>query len=274
MLATMVTLPRMSQRVRRLPAMSDSALRVIQKLLSRAEATDFDSERESCLAKVAELMARYSIEEAVLAASSADGDARRRGTPVERLLAVPSPYAARKVSLFGAVGANCGCTVIDIGTDDTGVRRVALIGFPGDVERAEVLVTSLLVQMTRSMLSESGARRASPGASAAWRRSFITGFTVRVAQRLAEARARETTRVRAEADANTAAGTGNPRSVALVLADREAEVEAEVRRRYPHLRSRRMDSGSSAHGHLAGRTAGDRASLGAPEVGSRRSLPA
>lgn len=254
--------------------MSESALRVIQKLLSRAEATDFESERESCLAKVAELMARYSIEEAVLAASATHGDARGAGAPVERLLVVPSPYAARKVSLFGAVGSNCGCTVIDIGTDDTGVRRVALIGFPGDVERAEVLVTSLLVQMTRSMLSERGARGSTPGASAAWRRSFITGFTVRVGQRLAEARARETSRVSTQTDMSASAASEGTRSVALVLADREAEVDAEVRRRYPHLRSRRMDSGSSARGHLAGRSAGDRASLGAPEVGARRSLPA
>ena len=254
--------------------MSESTLRVIQKLLSRAEATDFESERESCLAKVAELMARYSIEEAVIAASGDGGHGRASGTPVEHLMVVPSPYAARKVSLFGAVGMNCGCTVIDIGADDTGIRRVAVIGFPGDVERAEVLITSLLVQMTRSMLAERDGRRPSPGATAAWRRSFITGFTVRVGQRLAEARARETARATTAEGRHDTKRNGDTRSVALVLADREAEVDTEVRRRYPHLRSRRMDSGSSAHGHLAGRSAGDRASLGTPEVGGRRSLPA
>ena len=254
--------------------MSESALRVIQKLLSRAEATDFESERESCLAKVAELMARYSIEDAMLAASMGRGRDGAAGAPLERLVVVPSPYAARKVSLFGAVGVNCGCTVIDLGTDDTGVRRVAIIGFPGDVERAEVLITSLLVQMTRSMLSDRGSRRSSSGASAAWRRSFITGFTVRVGQRLAEARARETSRAATAAGPDRSTSDGGARSVALVLADREAEVDAEVRRRYPHLRTRRMDSGSSAHGHLAGRSAGDRASIGAPAVGGRRSLPA
>lgn len=254
--------------------MSESTLRVIQKLLSRAEATDFESERESCLAKVAELMARYSIEEAVVAASGGQSDGRASRTPVERLMVVSSPYAARKVSLFGAVGMNCGCTVIDIGADDTGVRRVAVIGFAGDVERAEVLITSLLVQMTRSMLGERNDRVSGPGATAAWRRSFITGFTVRVGQRLAEARARETARAATDAGLNGTTSTESTRSVSLVLADREAEVDAEVRRRYPHLRSRRMDSGSSVHGHLAGRSAGDRASLGTPEVGGHRSLPA
>lgn len=243
--------------------MSDSTLRVIQKLLSRAEATDFESERESCLAKVADLMARYSIEEALVA--SAPRDRNDKARPVERLMVVPPPYAARKVALFGAVGLNSGCTVIDIGTDDTGVRRVAVIGFEGDVERAEVLITSLLVQLTRSMLGDPSGARGGAGATAAWRRSFISGFTVRVDQRLAEARARQTTAVSAEAR------TGS--SVALVLADREAEVDAEVRRRYPYLRTKRMDSGSSAHGHRAGSIAGDRADIGAREFARRRSLP-
>ena len=258
--------------------MSESTLRVIQKLLSRAEATEFESERDSCLAKVAELMARYSIEDAVLAAAD-EGDAAAR-RPTERLLVVPAPYAARKVSLFGAVGQNCGCTVIDVGNDDDGQRRVAMVGFPGDLERAEVLITSLLVQMTREMLVDpsppdtrapnrrKGGR--SPGATATWRRSFITGFTTRVNQRLAAAMDLEKQR-----DHAGAAGRPSPSgsSVALVLARRDQEVDTEVRRRYPHLRSRRMDAGSSAGGHAAGRRAGDRASLGSPEVGGRRALP-
>lgn len=250
--------------------MSESTLRVIQKLLSRAEATEFESERESCLAKVADLMARYSIEEAVVAAASSDGGSR--GEPIERLLVVPAPYAARKVMLFGAVGTNCGCSVIDIGTDDDGIRRVAMIGFRGDVERAEVLVTSLLVQLTRSMLGDPGASRGRPGATAAWRRSFIVGFSIRVGQRLEEARRRRS----GEMSTSDVLGEGaTPRgsSLALVLADREAEVDAEVRRRYPHLRTRRVDSGSSVHGHRAGRSAGDRASIGSSELGRRRALP-
>ena len=251
--------------------MSESTLRVIQKLLSRAEATEFDSERDSCLAKVAELMARYSIEEAVVAAArSAPGE---RDAPVERLLVVPSPYAARKVSLFGAVGAANSCRVIDLGSDEEGVRRVALIGFAGDVERSEALITSLLVQLTRSMLDprtrdRDRPGRGSPGATAAWRRSFISGFTWRIQERLEVARRSE--RRRRAADDG---GDGRP-SLALVLAERDREVDAEVRRRYPYLRSRRMDGGSSAHGHRAGLQAGATADLGAPRVKGRRSLPA
>lgn len=248
--------------------MSDATLRVIRKLLSRAEATDFESERESCLAKVAELMARHSIEEALVWAAE-ESDAPE--TPTERVLLVRPPYAARKVSLFGAVGEHAGCTVIDIGNDDTGVRRVAAVGFPGDLDRMELLTTSLLVQLTRSMLTGSGTRGHTAGATAAWRRSFITGFTVRVAERLAEARRVGTTmadRERRDRPENRS------RSVSLVLADRQRVVDTEVRRRYPYLRSRRMDGGSSRQGHLAGRSAGDRAGLGETALRGARALPA
>ncbi|MFV0316307.1 MAG: DUF2786 domain-containing protein, partial [Microthrixaceae bacterium] len=62
--------------------MDQSALRVIRKLLSRAESTEFESERESCLSKVAELMARHSIEEALLA--DLDQDERSAQRPTER----------------------------------------------------------------------------------------------------------------------------------------------------------------------------------------------
>ncbi len=148
--------------------MSDAALRVIQKLLSRAESTDFESERESCLAKVGELMVRHSIEEALLRSADSTPATER---PTERLLVVPSPYAARKVSLFGAVGEHCGCTVIDIGAEPDGVRRVAAVGYPRDLERMELLTTSLLVQLTRALLAESPDSGGHAGATAAPRRT-------------------------------------------------------------------------------------------------------
>lgn len=249
--------------------MSDSTLRVIQKLLSRAEATEFESERDSCLAKVAELMARHSIEEALVRSRMAEPSAV---SPTERLMVVPSPYAARKVSLFGAVGEHAGCTVIDLGNDDTGVRRVGAVGFPADLDRMEVLVTSLLVQLTRSMLSAPGRPNKSAGATAAWRRSFVTGFIWRVAERLRDANKTEAT------DAQSRAAEGVPcqsePSVALALVERQDAVDEEVSRRYPYLRTRRMDGGSSRDGHHAGRAAGDRAGLGQTSLGSRRELSA
>ena len=243
-------------------------LRIIRKLLTRAESTEFESERDSCLAKVADLMERHSIEEALVRESlrPLTGAAE---SPTEKLLVVPAPYAARKVQLFGAVGNHAGCTVIDVGNDSTGVRRVAVVGFPGDIDRVEMLTTSLLVQLTRSMLAN-GPASSSAGSTAAWRRSFITGFVVRVAERFAEVARVEKAHRRAQEAGRDRSGS----SATLVLARRDEAVGAAVRRRYPHLRTRRMDGGSSAHGHRAGRAAGDRAGLGSESVGGPRALGA
>lgn len=249
--------------------MSDSTIRVIQKLLSRAEATDFEHERDACLSKVAELMTRHSMEEALLRAEVDDG---ARESPTERLMVVPSPYAARKVSLFGAVGEHAGCTVIDLGNDDTGARRVGAVGFPADLDRMEVLVTSLLVQLTRSMLSAPGRSRRTAGATAAWRRSFVSGFTWRVAERLHEAG--RTERSGADDERSGAASAAGRPSVELALVERQDAVDEEVARRYPHLRTRRMDGGSSADGHRAGREAGNRAGIGEEALGATRELSA
>ncbi|MEZ5238060.1 MAG: hypothetical protein R2716_03605 [Microthrixaceae bacterium] len=56
---------------------TESTIRVIQKLLSRG-GDRLRTRAEACLAKVAELMARHSIEEAVLRGPSRGGG--RRGT--------------------------------------------------------------------------------------------------------------------------------------------------------------------------------------------------
>jgi hypothetical protein len=236
-------------------------LRVIRKLLTRAESTDFEAEREACLAKVAELTARHSIEEALIWSRHRHEERIR---PVQRFIDVPPPYTARKVVLFGAVGAHHGCTVIDLGTEDDGSRRVAVVGFPGDVERTEVLVTSLLLQLTRAMLAPGCASKGpaissqvAAASTAAYRRSFITAFAWRVGERLAEIRRAQ----EAEAEADGHEGAGKVPSVALVLADREDAVQQEVQRHYPFLRHRKTNGGSSPAGYAAGRAAAERAEL-------------
>jgi hypothetical protein len=236
-------------------------LRVIRKLLSRAESTDFEAERDACLAKVAELMARHSIAEALVWSRHRHDE---QSTPVQRLIEVPPPYAARKVTLFGVVGRHNGCTVIDLGARRGPPRQVAIIGFPGDVERTELLVTSLLLQLTRAMLAPGAAPR-SAGATAAWRRSFVTAFSWRVGERLTEIRRAQEARAEAPDPASGAATA----SVALVLADRRQVVEDEVHRRYPRLRHLRIDAGTSSAGYAAGRAAAERAELQHSHLGGR-----
>jgi hypothetical protein len=150
-----------------------------------------------------------------------------------------------------------------VGRDAAGGEQVRVVGFPADLELVESLVTSLLVQLSGAMLrAQPPARSAS--ASAAWRRSFISGFVGSVTDRL-EAQ-------RAEVVVDVTASTGA--SVALVLADRDARVEADFRRRHPRVRLSRVSAGSSGHGHRAGADAGRVADLGGRRLGARRTLPA
>ena len=80
-------------------------------------------------------------------------------------------------------------------------------------EMVETLVTSLLVQLSGSML-RGQPPSGSPSASAAWRRSFIGGFIETVVVRL------EAQRAAVVVDVTESTTTGT--SVALVLADHEA----------------------------------------------------
>lgn len=247
-------------------------LRLVRKLLHRAESTAFESERQACLAKAAELMLRHSIEEALL---WAEADSEGRDSPVERILDVEPPYAARRVVLYDAAGRHNRCAVIDLGSSPGTPRRVALIGYPGDVARAEMLITSLLLQMTRAMASANASHpTASRGGTAAWRRSFVTAFAWRVDERLAEVRG---LRDDAPPDGSPTGGADGSEpgatSLALVLADREEEVHREVGRRYPRLRSARIDAGSSRSGFAAGVAAAEVAALdSAPLRSGRRAL--
>jgi hypothetical protein len=97
--------------------------------------------------------------------------------------------------------------------------------------------------------------------TAAFRRSWLAGFTAAVAGRL-----RDTER-RAATDAETAAPAGGQgRSVELVLLDRSRAAEAAMHSTYPNLTNgrRRALSGS---GGRSGFSAGQRADLGGTRVG-------
>jgi hypothetical protein len=130
-----------------------------------------------------------------------------------------------------------------------------LFGYDSDLLRTEVLYTSLLVQASVGM-----ARAPVPFGEqvAAFRRSWLAGFTHAVVQRLAAAERRAAE----QADSGPTASAGaDGRSVALVLADRSVAVADTLSRRYPRLQNgrRRVLSGS---GMADGWTAGQQAVIG------------
>jgi len=151
----------------------------IRALLAKAESTEFAEEAEALSARAQQLMAKYSIDHALLAAESG-----RTEAPGGRRIAVDNPYEAPKATLLQTVAQANRCRVV--WSRELGL--VTVIGFPADLDAVELLFTSLLVQANGAML-RAGARKDSYGRSRtrAFRQSFLVSYAVRIGERLAEA---------------------------------------------------------------------------------------
>ncbi|MEO3870174.1 DUF2786 domain-containing protein [Nonomuraea sp. B12E4] len=214
--------------------MRERTLERVRKLLAKAERTDNEHERATFMAAASALMAKHGIDSLPPAGT--------RQIPGDRIVTLPAPWAREKARLVSLVAQAVRCRPLLIGQGDGG-QRVHVFGFAADLERADLLATSLLLQMA------SGLARVHPPADVAgvraYRRSWLLGFTDEVYRLLcaAESRAAE-------------AGTG----AALVLADRRAEVERAVADRYPRVRM--SVPRTSGTGYRHGVAAGRRADLG------------
>ena len=151
----------------------------IRALLAKAESTEFAEEAEALSGRAQELMAKYSIDHALLAAETGQAE-----TPGGRRIAVDNPYEAPKATLLQIVAQANRCRVV--WSKDLGL--VTVIGFPADLDAVELLFTSLLVQANTAML-RSGGKRDGAGRSRtrAFRQSFLLAYAVRIGERLSEA---------------------------------------------------------------------------------------
>ena len=139
-----------------------------------------------------------------------------------------------------------------------------MFGFRSDVERAEILYTSLLLQMASAMVHveiPERYRRDYAGRShvKAYRRSWMLGFVSAVIRRV------EAAENRAKREAEQDETTGN--STALVLADRSLQVKAAMSAAYPSTRTASMSH--SGRGYNAGYASGQNANIGGTGVGRR-----
>ncbi|MFC9736693.1 DUF2786 domain-containing protein [Streptomyces noursei] len=236
---------------------SNPMLAKIRALLAKAEDPASPSaEAEAFFAKAAELMAKYGIERAMLADSDPAVD-----RPGDRVIVVEGAYANDRIYLLGYVAEALNCHGI---TKDKsrGRTEVHLFGYESDLDRVELLFTSLLLQMFNGMRK---GRPAFGEKLITYRKSWIAGFILHIDERLREIEAR----TRREAPA---AASG--RSAELVVADRKAVVKARFQAAYPDSRS---GGGTNRRGTgvADGRKAADRADLGQTRVGqSRRALSA
>jgi hypothetical protein len=236
---------------------SDRLLDRVRKLLAKAEADGVTpAEAQALTAKAAELMAKYGIDRALLAAQRPETD-----QPASRLVDVYNPWARVQAHLLCGLAAalRCQCILLPSGTG----QRVHIFGYASDIERTDMLYTSVLVQMWHGLIATDVP--ASASSLRAWRRSWLLGFAAAVIDKV---QAAETL---AERTASAAADDSHA-SAALVLADRSMVIRANVARAYPHTRAARLTYSGSGYG--AGYQEGKRADIGTGRVsrGRRRSL--
>jgi hypothetical protein len=144
----------------------------IRALLAKAEATGYPEEAEALSAKAQELMARYSIDEALLAARTHTGDA-----PGACRIGVDAPYETAKAVLLDAVATANRCRAV--WHDALGFSTV--IGFEPDLGAVELLYTSLLVQATTAMTkAEAAQRKGGRKRTKTFRQSFLAAYAHRI----------------------------------------------------------------------------------------------
>jgi Protein of unknown function (DUF2786) len=233
----------------------DSMLTKIRALLAKAEAEGCTPpEAEALTAKAAELMAKYGIDQAKLAAE-------RPGTDyvMNSVIEIPNPWARVRSHLLGGIVLAMRGQAIRLRKNGTTVR-LHIFGYCSDLDRAELLYTSLLVQAARGLAAELPPWNLHGPQLAAWRRSWMLGFASVVIRRVQDA---ETRASQQAAEEDTPGST----STALVLADRSLAVRNGYREAYPKTIKARITTSGQGYGN--GRVAGQRADIGGTRVGSR-----
>ncbi|MGW4570085.1 DUF2786 domain-containing protein [Streptomyces tendae] len=225
------------------------ALARIRALLAKAEATGYPEEAEALSAKAQELMARHSVDEALLAAQ-AQGAATSPDVPGACRIGVEPPYEQAKAVLLDAVADANHCRAV--WNEPFGFSTV--VGFEADLEAVELLYTSLLVQAEAAMTkAEAGQRAGGRKRTKTFRQSFLAAYAHRAG-----------TRLRAAAEAATEAATTGAADATLlpVLASREVAVTDRVERMFPQTTTTRLRGTADAAGWTEGTRAADAARVG------------
>ncbi|MER7400615.1 DUF2786 domain-containing protein, partial [Streptomyces sp. NPDC000151] len=225
----------------------------IRGLLAKAESTAFPEEAEALSAKAQELMARHSVSEALLAG------AEPTGGPETLRIGVEGPYESAKALLLDAVAVANRCQAVW----SPEVAFTTLVGFPSDLDAAELLYTSLLVQATTAMnraadtlpqaLKGQGGAPIARGRSRRtkdFRQSFLAGYASRIRDRLTDA-----------ADHVTSEAAEGTPDLLPVLAARDLAVQERTGALFPETTAVRMRGVRDAEGLHQGAAAADRARL-------------
>lgn len=237
-----VELLRLYGRLPRLPALQAAGTQAapgagkmlarIRALLAKAESTGFPEEAEALSAKAQHLMARHSIDAALLGAAAGEGPGARR-------IGVDRPYEGAKALLLDAVAEANRCQ--SVWSSDYGFATV--VGHTADLDAAEILYTSLLVQADRALHAGRVSR------SRDFRESFLIAYASRIRARLTDATAAE-----------ESASAASAPELLPALASRALAVEDTTRRLFPSTTTSRLRARDAA-GWSEGESAADRANL-------------
>ncbi|MDT0479718.1 DUF2786 domain-containing protein [Streptomyces doebereineriae] len=209
----------------------------IRALLAKAEATGYPEEAEALTAKAQELMARHSVDEALL-----DARAPAKDAPGACRIGVEPPYEQAKAVLLDAVATANHCRAVW----NEPFAFSTVVGFEGDLAAVELLYTSLLVQAQSAMAKAEAAQRAGGrGRTKTFRQSFLAAYAHRVGDRL-----------------RTAAEAPVTDDLLPVLASREVAVTDRMARMFPQTTTTRLRGVSDEAGWTEGARAADRAQVG------------
>src|SRR3974377_1891199 len=129
-----------------MPETPEALLGRARKLLVKAEADGVTrAEAEALTAKAAELMAKYGIDRALLAAERPETD-----RPADRVIDVGHPWARGQAPLLCGLASALRCQCVILPRPGPG-SRIHIFGYSSDIERTDVLYTSLLVQMWQGL---------------------------------------------------------------------------------------------------------------------------
>ncbi|MEW2634764.1 DUF2786 domain-containing protein [Streptomyces sp. NPDC048389] len=211
----------------------------IRALLAKAEATGFPEEAEALTAKAQELMARHSVDEALLSARTHSPDA-----PSACRIGVEPPYETAKAVLLDAVAGANRCRAVW----NSSFAFSTVVGFESDLKSVELLHTSLLVQGATALAGAESAQRAGGRRrTKTFRQSFWTAYASRLGEHLA-----------AVADEVVTA------DLLPVLASRDVAVTAHADRMFPETTTTRVRGAADPDGWHDGRAAADRAERRGP----------
>jgi hypothetical protein len=217
----------------------------IRALLAKAEATGYPEEAEALTAKAQELMARHSVDEALL-----DAQAPSKDAPGACRIGVEPPYEQAKAVLLDAVATANHCRAVW----NEPFAFSTVVGFEADLESVELLYTSLLVQAQSAMAKAEAAQRAGGRRrTKTFRQSFLAAYAHRVGDRL---------RAAAEAPVTD--------DLLPVLASRAVAVTDRVDQMFPETSTTRLRGVTDEAGWTEGAQAADRAQVGNRPRLSRR----